>query len=646
MSASRSIRCFALTREAWKARSPLRSSCNGLPRTTTPFRRSTSNFQSTRSLSGISPVLNPRGKLSNRRWTAAVGLSLGILSLTWLVRDDVEAKPAKDEFARALCFAVRMNDLGELEKLMRDKNFDPNIRHPFGWTPLHVACANNNMKIAQILLDKGADVNALDSYTGPNGSQHVGFEMLFELLRARQQEFTTYLDPRSSVSGFTPLHYAAINASPELVRVLLERGADPSIKDVEGRTPREYIDEDDYPALYKAFEEAEEHAIEAKRQHEKEMRRKFPLESQLRKHIIGQEGPINAVASAIRRRENGWHDEEHPLVFLFLGSSGIGKTELAKQLAGYIHKDDVKRGFIRMDMSEFQTKHEVSKFIGSPPGYVGYEEGGQLTQKLTQCPNAVVLLDEVEKAHPDVLTVMLQLFDEGRLTDGKGTTVECKDAIFVMTSNLAQREIAAEAEDLRKDAESSKVPWEKTLSRSFVDTTIYPILRQHFRRDEFLGRINEILFFLPFDSDELKSLVEMELQRWATKAESRHKIKLSWAPDVVDVLKEEYNISYGARSIKHGVEKRIVSQIARLHEYDEVGDGSTVHLYVEATKPDQGELVKQIRMKTTRPPASKSSGLTGLVSGWLGGGDKEKEQSPTPDIDRKGGSGPRIIEVK
>ncbi|KAJ3341162.1 hypothetical protein HDU93_005571 [Gonapodya sp. JEL0774] len=592
------------------------------------------------------------GKRYSRFGTAALGLTLGTTLFLAFQNAEIEAKAAKDDFARAVCYAVRMGDVAELSKLMKDKNFDPNLRHPFGWTPLHVAC--------KYICLQGADPNALDSYSGPNASQHVGFEMLFELLRARQQEFTTYLDPRASVQGFTPLHYAAVNASPELVRILLENGADPSVKDSEGRAPRDYIDEDDYPALYKAFTEAEEHAVEEKRRREKEMRRKFPLESQLRQHIIGQDGPINAVASAIRRRENGWHDEEHPLVFLFLGSSGIGKTELAKQLAAYIHKDNLKKGFIRMDMSEFQTKHEVSKFIGSPPGYVGYEEGGQLTQKLTQCPNAVVLLDEVEKAHPDVLTVMLQLFDEGRITDGKGTTVECKDAIFVMTSNLAQQEIAAESVELRKDAESSKVPWKKTLSREFVDTTIYPILRRHFRRDEFLGRINDILYFVPFDDDELKRLVELELQRWSAKSETRHKIKLSWTPEVVDALKEEYNISYGARSIKHGVEKQVVSQIARLHEYDEIGDGSTVHLYVEQSPGSGnekssagGEVGRQIRLKTTKPAASKTGGLTGLVSGWFGSGagdGKEKVHiESSPGSEKRGGAGgevPRIIEIK
>lgn len=129
---------------------------------------------------------------------------------------------------------------------------------------------------------------------------------------------------------------------------------------------------------------------------------------------MGQDGAIATVAAAIRRKENGWVDSEHPLVFLFLGSSGIGKTELAKQVARYLHGDhsSSKKGFIRVDMSEYQEKHEVSKFIGSPPGYVGHEEGGQLTKALRDCPNAVVLFDEIEKAHSDVLTIMLQLFDE------------------------------------------------------------------------------------------------------------------------------------------------------------------------------------------------------------------------------------------
>uniref|UniRef100_A0A8D3CXI4 ClpB family mitochondrial disaggregase n=1 Tax=Scophthalmus maximus TaxID=52904 RepID=A0A8D3CXI4_SCOMX len=265
---------------------------------------------------------------------------------------------------------------------------------------------------------------------------------------------------------------------------------------------------------------------EAQARREAAERRRFPLERRLKEYIIGQEGAINTVASAIRRKENGWYDEEHPLVFLFLGSSGIGKTELAKQVARYMHKD-IKKGFIRMDMSEFQEKHEVAKFIGSPPGYVGHEEGGQLTKLLKACPTAVVLFDEVDKAHPDVLTIMLQLFDEGRLTDGKGKTIECKDAVFIMTSNVASDEIAQHALQLRQEAEvvSRRKFADKLedvqksddikIPRQFKESVIRPILKAHFRRDEFLGRINEIVYFLPFCHSELLQLVSKELNFWA-----------------------------------------------------------------------------------------------------------------------------------
>ena len=293
-----------------------------------------------------------------------------------------------------------------------------------------------------------------------------------------------------------------------------------------GHTAVDYAKDENTKQLIRKYAEKYE---QSKRRHEVEERKRFPLEKRLKEFIVGQEGPITTVASAIRRKENGWIDEEHPLVFLFLGSSGIGKTELAKQVSRYIHKD-VKKAFVRIDMSEYQEKHEVAKLIGAPPGYVGHEDGGQLTKKLKENPEAVVLFDEVDKAHPDVQTVLLQLFDEGRLTDGKGKTIECKNAIFIMTSNLASTEIADHALQLRREAEDiakeryagnieDKDLGEKiTISRHFKDRIIQPILKFHFGRDEFLGRINEIVYFLPFSRSELHHLVERELQLWAARA--------------------------------------------------------------------------------------------------------------------------------
>lgn len=236
-------------------------------------------------------------------------------------------------------------------------------------------------------------------------------------------------------------------------------------------------------------------------------------------------------------------------------------------------------------------------------------------------PNAVVLLDEVEKAHPDVLTIMLQLFDEGRITDGKGTTVECKDAIFIMTSNLAQHEIADEAELLRLEASVSSDAQTKgvatvtstdpapeknlsdlqeeqlkhgqiSLSRRFIEHTIYPILYQHFKRDEFLGRINEVLFFLPFSDDELKEITSRELSKWAEKARKRHGITMTWDADVVDVLAQGYNIRYGARSIKYEVERKVVNLIAKAHENDEVLDGGRVHIVVDKSIDKKARICK------------------------------------------------------
>ncbi|KAB0371061.1 hypothetical protein FD755_017470 [Muntiacus reevesi] len=220
-----------------------------------------------------------------------------------------------------------------------------------------------------------------------------------------------------------------------------------------------------------------------------------------------------------------------------------GKTELAKQTAKYMHKD-AKKGFIRLDMSEFQERHEVAKFIGSPPGYIGHEEGGQLTKKLKQCPNAVVLFDEVDKAHPDVLTIMLQLFDEVRVRD-----VQISDKI--------------------------------TISKNFKENVIRPILKAHFRRDEFLGRINEIVYFLPFCHSELIQLVNKELNFWAKRAKQRHNITLLWDREVADVLVEGYNVHYGARSIKHEVERRVVNQLAAAYEQDLLPGGCTLRITVE-----------------------------------------------------------------
>ncbi|XP_013790340.1 caseinolytic peptidase B protein homolog [Limulus polyphemus] len=335
--------------------------------------------------------------------------------------------------------------------------------------------------------------------------------------------------------------------------------------------------------------------LEKQRRKEAEERRRFPLEARIKKHIVGQDGALTTVASAIRRKENGWYNEDRPLVLLFLGSSGVGKTEMAKQVANYLHKGNAK-SFIRLDMSEYQGKHEVSKFIGSPPGYVGHEEGGQLTKKLRDFPNAVVLLDEIDKAHPEILTIMLQLFDEGRLTDGRGKTIECKDAIFIMTSNLANSEIANYASELRVEARQRLEAYNKELrneekipiSKKFKDEVVRPILKRHFQRDEFLGRINEIVYFLPFSRSELIKLADKEMEFWAKKAKEKHDIELKWDNTALDILCDGYDMYYGARSIKYQVEREVINVLAQSHENEEIHRGSIIDI----TGEDQTRILK------------------------------------------------------
>uniref|UniRef100_A0A8C7YL55 ClpB family mitochondrial disaggregase n=1 Tax=Oryzias sinensis TaxID=183150 RepID=A0A8C7YL55_9TELE len=361
--------------------------------------------------------------------------------------------------------------------------------------------------------------------------------------------------------GWTALMVAAMNRQHSVVKVLLEAGANPNAGD-------------EFNNVYDTSREKGIHSLEVLVSREDEFSSRLSSRAGFRGCTALHYATLADDALAVR----------------MLLEAGRSKA------LPYHHHTVIFScsGFIRMDMSEFQEKHEVAKFIGSPPGYVGHEEGGQLTKLLRACPNAVVLFDEVDKAHPDVLTIMLQLFDEGRLTDGKGKTIECKDAIFIMTSNVASEEIAQHALQLRQEAEEvsrrkladSLEDVQKgddvKISRQFKESVIQPILKAHFRRDEFLGRINEIVYFLPFCHSEMLQLVGKELSFWAKKAKQRHDITLQWDQPVLDLLAGGYNLHYGARSIKHEVERRVVNQLAAAYEQELLPKGCTLRLSVHS----------------------------------------------------------------
>jgi ATP-dependent Clp protease ATP-binding subunit ClpB len=272
------------------------------------------------------------------------------------------------------------------------------------------------------------------------------------------------------------------------------------------------------------------------------------MEERLHARVVGQDEAINAVANAIRRARAGLQDPNRPLgSFIFLGPTGVGKTELARALAEFLFDDE--HALIRIDMSEYQDKHTVSRMIGAPPGYVGYEEAGQLTEAVRRRPYSVVLFDEIEKAHPEVLNVMLQLLDDGRLTDGKGRTVDFKNTVVIMTSNLGSQHIA-EAAASGEDALTEGV-------RRMVTEA----LRQHFR-PEFLNRVDEIIFFHSLGKEHMKQIIDIQLRGLMKRLEDR-KIHVELTERAKEFLVQEgYDPIYGARPLKRTIQRRVLDPLA------------------------------------------------------------------------------------
>ena len=301
------------------------------------------------------------------------------------------------------------------------------------------------------------------------------------------------------------------------------------------------------------------------------------MEERLRRRVVGQDEAVVAVTAAVRRARAGLKDPQRPVgSFLFLGPTGVGKTELARALAEFLFDDE--RAMIRLDMSEYMEKHAVARMIGAPPGYVGYEEGGQLTEAVRRRPYSVVLLDEVEKAHPDVFNVLLQILDDGRLTDGKGRTVDFRNAVVIMTSNIASQVIAEFSEG------------DRARMLEFVQRE----LKQHFR-PEFLNRVDEVLVFHRLDQRHLRDIVAIQLARLGALLADR-RMAIEADDGALDLLaREGYDPDYGARPLKRAIQRLVMDPLARLVLAGEVGDGDTVRL-----RATGGTLVIEPAMSASR----------------------------------------------
>src|SRR5690348_564045 len=277
------------------------------------------------------------------------------------------------------------------------------------------------------------------------------------------------------------------------------------------------------------------------------------LEDELHKRVIGQDEAIEAVADAIRRSSAGLHDPKKPLgSFIFLGTTGVGKTELAKALAEYLFDDD--RMMTRIDMSEYQEKHSVSRLVGAPPGYVGYDEGGQLTEAVRRKPYSVILLDEIEKAHPDVFNILLQVLDDGRLTDNKGRVVNFKNTIIIMTSNMGSHIIQANFDNI---TEANRNEVLENTKREVMD-----LLRQTIR-PEFLNRVDEIIMFQPLLKKEIKDIIRIQLHDLKDQL-LKSGVVLEFSEYTLDYLAENgFDPQFGARPLKRLIQKQIVNQLSK-----------------------------------------------------------------------------------
>ncbi len=299
-----------------------------------------------------------------------------------------------------------------------------------------------------------------------------------------------------------------------------------------------------------------------------ERERLMAMEEAIRRRVVGQDEAVAALSNAVRRSRSGLGDPNRPIgTFLFLGPTGVGKTELSKALADFLFNDE--HAMVRVDMSEFMEQHSVARLIGAPPGYVGYEEGGRLTEAIRRKPYSVILLDEIEKAHSDVFNVLLQVFDDGRLTDGKGRTVDFKNTVIIMTSNIASQQI-------QQITEESGADWE-------IEAHVKDTLKQIFK-PEFLNRIDEIIVFHMLGKDDLRKIVDIQLDYLAKRLSDRN-ITLEFTDSARDqIMDEGYDAAFGARPLKRTIQQRLENPLASELLAGRFTEGDTVKVDADTHK--------------------------------------------------------------
>lgn len=393
-------------------------------------------------------------------------------------------------------------------------------------------------------------------------------------LKERIEQVRYEIEKAERLADFEKAAQLKYGTLVELEKQLKEKEAKLSAKEGQ-RLLKEEVDEEDIAEVVSRWT-----GVPVSRLLEGEIQKLIHMEERLHQRIVGQDDAITAVANVIRRARAGIQDPNRPLgSFIFLGPTGVGKTELARALAEFLFDDE--RAMVRLDMSEYMEKHTVSRLIGAPPGYVGYEEGGQLTEAVRRRPYTVILLDEIEKAHPDVFNVLLQILDDGRLTDGHGRTVDFKNTVLIMTSNLGSQWIV----DLGPGQEEE------------MRRRVMEALKGQFR-PEFLNRIDEIIIFHPLNREHIKKIVDLQLANVKKRLADRHiDIRLSDAAKEL-LIQKGYDPAYGARPLKRAIQRLILDPLAMKVLQGEFKDGDIIDVDVK-----EGEMVLS-RSGTTIPVAS------------------------------------------